>query len=34
VDTFNLLVMPGDADLLRFQDVNEEPYLIEYIFRK
>ena len=34
VDVFNVLVMPGDADLLRFQDAEDEPYFIEYIFQK
>ena len=34
VDIFNVLVMPGDADLLRFQDAEDEPYFIEYIFQK
>ena len=34
VETFSLLVMPGDADLLRFQDAEEEPFFIEYVFRK
>ena len=34
VEVFNVLAMPGDADLLRFQDAEEEAYFIEYIFRK
>ena len=34
IDTFNVLVMPGDADLLRFQDAEEEAYAIEYVFKK
>ena len=29
-----VLVMPGDGDLLRFQDAEDEAYLIEYIFQK
>ena len=34
IDVFQVLVMPGDADLLRFQDAQEEAYIIEYIFKK
>lgn len=34
VDAFNLFVMPGDADLLRFQDAAEEAYLAEYVLQK
>lgn len=33
-DVYGFLVMPGDADLLRFQDVEEEAYLIEYALKK
>lgn len=34
VDKYGVLVMPGDADLLRFQDVEEEPCFIEYVLKK
>jgi hypothetical protein len=34
VDAYTVLVMPGDADLLRFQDAEEEAYFIEYALKK
>ena len=34
LETMKLIVMPGDADLLRFQPAEEEPYLIEYALKK
>ncbi|MBR4767573.1 MAG: hypothetical protein IK088_01215 [Lachnospiraceae bacterium] len=30
----SILIMPGDADLLRYQPADEEPFLIEYVFTK
>ena len=29
-----IMIMPGDADLLRYQDTKEEAYLIEYALKK
>jgi hypothetical protein len=34
IDTQKILIMPGDADLLRYQDVEEEAFLIEYALKK
>lgn len=34
IDTQKILIMPGDADLLRYQDTEEEAYLIEYALKK
>lgn len=34
VDTLNILLMPGDADVLRFQDADDEAYLVEYALKK
>lgn len=34
LETMKLIIMPGDADLLRFQPAEEEPYLIEYALKK
>lgn len=34
IDKFNVFVMPGDADILRFQDANDEAYFIEYALKK
>ena len=33
-DGQTILIMPGDADLLRYQPADEEPYLIEYVLAK
>ena len=34
IDVQKILIMPGDADILRYQDVKEEACLIEYALRK
>ena len=34
IDTFKILLMPGDADVLRFQDVKDKAYLIDYVLKK
>ena len=34
LETMKLIVMPGEADLLRFQNAEEEPYFIEYALKK
>lgn len=34
LETMKLIVMPGEADLLRFQSAEEEPYFIEYALKK
>lgn len=33
VDVFKVLIMPGDADLLRFQDAEAEACLVEYVMK-
>jgi hypothetical protein len=33
-DEYNVLVMPGDVDLLRFQDAEEEAYFVKYVLKK
>ena len=33
-DEYNVLVMPGDVDLLRFQDAEEEAYFVKYALKK
>ena len=34
VNKLGLLLQPGDAVLLRFQNAEEEPYLIDYVLQK
>ena len=34
IDTQKLMIMPGDADLLRYQNVKEEACLIEYALKR
>lgn len=34
IDTQKILIMPGDADLLRYQDTEEEACLLEYALKK
>ena len=34
VDIQKILIMPGDADLLRYQDAEDEACLIEYALKK
>jgi hypothetical protein len=29
-----IMIMPGDADLLRYQDTEDDAYLIEYVLKK
>lgn len=33
-DVQKILIMPGDGDLLRYQDIGEDAYLIEYALKK
>ena len=33
-DAYNVLVMPGDVDLLRFQDAEEDAYFLKYVLKK
>ena len=34
IDTQKIMIMPGDADLLRYQNVEEEACLIEYALKR
>ncbi len=34
MDVQNILIMPGDGDILRYQDTAEEAFLIEYALKK